>query len=92
MSQYTQSLAPHADPQADASQRFNVWAAGDPDSLLNGLAWLPDATAESDAIATEPHISRPNQASFGSNFMATAYDNVTVVYNSMCALGLLARE
>ena len=59
MSRYTQSLAPHADPQADASQRFNVWAAGDPESLLNGLAWLPDATAESDAIATEPWINRP---------------------------------
>lgn len=92
MSRYTQSLAPHADPQADASQRFNVWAASDTASLLDGLAWLPDATAESDAIAIEPHISRPNQASFGSNFMATAYDNVTVVYSSMCALGLLARE
>ena len=59
MSRYTQSLAPHADPQADASQRYNVWAESDTASLLNGLAWLPDATAESDAIATEPHVSRP---------------------------------
>ena len=92
LSRYTQSLAPVVDPASDTSQRLNLHPELDRDAILEGRAYLPDQTCESDAIFTEPHVNRPNQASLGSNFMATAYENASVVLESSAMIALLARE
>jgi hypothetical protein len=59
LARYTQSLSPHVDPGADTSQRLNLHPSDDPAAYTDGRAFLPDSTAEEDAILLEPHVQRP---------------------------------
>jgi hypothetical protein len=44
------------------------------------------------AIAVEPYVHRPCQSTSGSNFMANAYENVSVVVEACALFGLIAKE
>lgn len=61
-------------------------------SCAIGRSYLPDATAEHEAIAVEPLFRRPCQASVGDNPFATAYPYIDTTWNAMNALAVVARE
>ena len=87
----TQALRPDVESTADSTLR-HCFRQPEEISCATGRSYLPDATAEHEAILTEPLFRRPCQASVGDNPFATSYPYVDSVWNAMNALAIIARE
>jgi hypothetical protein len=90
-SAFTQALRPDVESTADSTLRY-CFRQPEEISCAIGRSYLPDATAEHEAIVTEPLFRRPCQASVGDNPFATSYPYVDSVWNAMNALAVIARE
>lgn len=86
---FTQSLRPDVESTADSTLRHSFRTPAD-GSCATGRCYLPDATAEHEAILTEPLFRRPCQASMGDNPFATSYEHVDSLFNAMNALAVIA--
>jgi len=90
-SAFTQALNPDLEPTADVSLRtcFREQLEG---SVVTGRGYLPDATPEADAIATEPLFRRPCQVTSGDCPFATSYEAIDTFFNACSTLALMARS
>ena len=88
---FTQALRPDVEATADSTLRY-CFRNPHEVSCVTGRSYLCDATAEEDAIVTEPLFRRPCQCSVGDNPFSTSYPYVDSVFNAMNALSLIARE
>lgn len=89
-SAWTQALRPDVEEKFDASLR-GCFREELEVTVGTGRAHLPDATAEADAIVTEPLFRRPQQVSSGDCPFATAYEAVDTFFNAANTLALVAR-
>ena len=90
-SRWTQSLCPFSDT-LDQTHQLDVSRTSDQRSKSIGKAYLADSTDERLAIAVGPHVPPPSQTNSGSNFLANAYDNVSVVFECAALISLIAQE
>lgn len=87
---FTQSLCPDVDATADLSLR-TCFRDASASSAATGRAHLVDATAEQDAIFTEPLFRRPCQTSQADNPFSTSYEEAEVFFNAAASLAIAAR-
>ena len=90
-SNVTQALRPDVETTADHTLRQCFRQPQEISSAV-GRSYLPDATAEHEAIVTEPLFRRPCQACVGDNPFATSYPYADSVWNVLNALAIIARE
>ena len=90
-SPFTQALNPDLEPTADVSLR-TCFRDQLENSVSTGRGYLPDATSEADAIATEPLFRRPCQVTSGDCPFANSYEAVDTFFNACNTLALLARS
>ncbi len=90
-SAFTQALRPDVESTADSTLRHCFRQPAET-SCATGRSYLSDATAEWEALVTEPLFRRPCQASVGDNPFATSYPYVDTLWNAVNALAVIARE
>ena len=85
----TQALAPGVEATADPTLRHG-FRVPEQLSAATGRSYLADATAEQDALLSEPLFKRPTQVSIGDNPFNTAYEHMDGFWNAANTLVLLA--
>ena len=88
---WTQALRPDVESTADSTLRHG-FRVPEQLSVSTGRSFIPDSTAEDEAILTEPLFRRPCIASVGDNPWATAYEHMEGFFNACNTLSVIARR
>jgi hypothetical protein len=88
-SAFTQNLAPDIECTADSTLRQCVRQHLHASPATGGRAYIPDATAEWEALLVEPLFRRPCKASVADNPWATSYEHMDGFFNALNALAKL---